>query len=397
MTTPVNLVPPSVSGSTQIGSILTCNRGTWDSVNTYSYQWKRETGLLSGVFNPIVGDIQQTHLNVPADVNLRVICDLTVDYVTLHATWLGWTIPAIPGGATVVTSKAQLTSILQGGGVSGTSYDATALSALYTDNLIINARYGSETKVWLGTGVVFQESQTYAEASVEVEGAQHLSIYGGAEGAIARGKISNPRGYGLVIRGDNHAGNAPVSNFKWWGIHIDNVAQDGILCHEVTGNVSCDIRGEISRWGQVLYLDPHTTKGSGQHGCYISTTTGSGYHINGFTGVFVIHDGDYGGGCQIGPDIQNAEFQVRGYNLNYTPPVGADGTGGNGIQIFGNNQLNLLVSFLECNNVRKGLNIDSGVSPSNQIQCTHGVVTNYRVSKYDDFPGSSRIAYSDCT
>jgi hypothetical protein len=67
--TPVNIVPPSISGTLVVGNVLSGTNGTWtsDSAITYTYQWFR--GL-----SPIVGatSINYTIVALDMDENIRL-------------------------------------------------------------------------------------------------------------------------------------------------------------------------------------------------------------------------------------------------------------------------------------------------------------------------------------
>jgi hypothetical protein len=45
---PVNLTPPVISGSTTIGSVLTCNPGTWSGSPSFEYIWTRNETTIGG-------------------------------------------------------------------------------------------------------------------------------------------------------------------------------------------------------------------------------------------------------------------------------------------------------------------------------------------------------------
>ncbi len=65
-TPPVITAPPAVSGTAQVGAILTVSPGTWTNQPTsYTYQWER---CSSGVCTPIQGATTPTYVPVGADV-----------------------------------------------------------------------------------------------------------------------------------------------------------------------------------------------------------------------------------------------------------------------------------------------------------------------------------------
>lgn len=69
---PVNTVAPSVSGSTYVGSVLTCSTGTWTGAPTptYTYQWKRAGSNISGATS-------SSYTSKAADVGNAVSCTVT--------------------------------------------------------------------------------------------------------------------------------------------------------------------------------------------------------------------------------------------------------------------------------------------------------------------------------
>jgi len=73
---PFNTVAPVISGSSDIGSVLTTTDGTWTGTApiTYTYQWKQ-----SG--NPIIGETNSTYTLVVADYSRNITCEVTATNV----------------------------------------------------------------------------------------------------------------------------------------------------------------------------------------------------------------------------------------------------------------------------------------------------------------------------
>ena len=67
---PVNTVAPVITGTLNVGSVLTCSNGTWiNGVDTYDYQWKR------GVTN--IGTNSPNYTQVWDDINQNITCTVT--------------------------------------------------------------------------------------------------------------------------------------------------------------------------------------------------------------------------------------------------------------------------------------------------------------------------------
>lgn len=67
---PVNSVAPAITGTTTVGSLLTCSTGTWSGSPTYAYQWTR-----SGIDIP--GATNSTYTLVTADTARDINCRVT--------------------------------------------------------------------------------------------------------------------------------------------------------------------------------------------------------------------------------------------------------------------------------------------------------------------------------
>lgn len=390
MPDPVNTVPPAVTGTSTVGLTLHCDTGTWtNSPTSYGYQWQLETAVGSGIYANISAATANIYRLIDADIGLRLRCVVTASNTAFPGPWLGWTVPAVPGGATVVATANQLLTLLRSP-VANTNYDATGLTTNFTDRVIIDGvcPNGQQATFWLGTNVKFLRASLNTDPSVDIVGAQNMTIYGG--------NITNDRGAGMVNR-PYITSNRQLKTFKWWDFYVHDTAGGGIGCHQENSLDidGLDLRGEVTNWSTNLAYDPHNYKGSGLHGAYLGETKTNGY-VRNSTFVLHIHDGPYGGGCQLGPGLVSTEVQVQAERLMYNPPVGADGTGGNAVQIFGDNQANLVVSYVECDTVRRGVEVSGLGTPALPIQVTHGRVTNYRLSKYDTSK-PDKIIYTDCS
>jgi hypothetical protein len=66
---PVNLTPPVISGSTTIGSVLTCNPGTWSGSPSFEYIWTRDGATIGGATS-------STYTIVAADTGTMLECEV---------------------------------------------------------------------------------------------------------------------------------------------------------------------------------------------------------------------------------------------------------------------------------------------------------------------------------
>lgn len=404
MPDPVNTVAPVISGSLIRGGTLRCSTGTWtNNPTSFAYQWERQVLDSSGstdptnpgsdgflgndVFSNIIGATGSSYVLVSSDVGKEIRCTVIASNTAPASPWLGWTVPGVPGGATVIASGAALLAAFANP-VDDAVYDATALTATFSDKVTISGRCtdGHPATFFLGDNVTFTQSAAQRDPAVDLAGAANLTIYGG--------DITNPTlGHGLIVRG---SGGTAAKNITWWDFSIHDVAMNGLYVHQTNGNVQgCDFRGEIQHWCLVPALDSHTTKGTGLHGATIGVA-GSG-SVNSSLFVLHLHDSSNGGGVQLGPNLTTVEVQVQAERLTYNPPSGADGTGGNAIQIAGGSQSNLVVSFVQADTVRRGVDVQFLGTPSNPIQVTYGLVTNSRVFAYDTSKPSSSIQYTNVT
>lgn len=70
---PVNTVAPSISGATPVGSVLTCDVGTWTSdkpITSTAYQWRSDGVAISGA-------TASTYTTVEGDLDAAITCAVT--------------------------------------------------------------------------------------------------------------------------------------------------------------------------------------------------------------------------------------------------------------------------------------------------------------------------------
>lgn len=117
---PVNTVAPGVTGSTAVGSTLTCDGGTWNGTFTIGYQWTSNGSNISGATS-------STYVTQAGDAGNAIGCKVTA--TGQQATNESAT--QVSGNTVTVTSGASAPSNTVAPAVTGT---ATVGSTLTTDN-----------------------------------------------------------------------------------------------------------------------------------------------------------------------------------------------------------------------------------------------------------------------
>lgn len=148
---PENLVAPTVSGSTTVGSTLSTTNGSWTGNPTsYGYQWLRAG-------SPIGGATSSTYVTVSADVGNAITCRVTATN---------------PAGSTNATSSNSITPV-------ATYINASTVGASVSTsgNYRIATFTGSGTFTVNSLGVGSSESNTI----------RYLVVAGGGGGAVLGG------------------------------------------------------------------------------------------------------------------------------------------------------------------------------------------------------------------
>lgn len=134
---PLNIVPPSLSGSPVVGQVLTCSDGTWTGTIpiTFTYQWQRNG-------SDIIGEISSTYTLVQADAGTSVSC-------TVYATNIVTTNSVSSDSLSIMDANAQaVITAIEGTGAILTSTEKAACNTLFsslkTNNLYskITVMYG---------------------------------------------------------------------------------------------------------------------------------------------------------------------------------------------------------------------------------------------------------------
>lgn len=107
---PVNITPPSVSGSIVEGDVLAANVGVWEGTTpiTYTYQWFRYDGATN---TDIPGETAATYTTVSADIakrlGVRVTATNPIGTTSLDSSTVG---PITPAGSLPVNTSAPVIS-----------------------------------------------------------------------------------------------------------------------------------------------------------------------------------------------------------------------------------------------------------------------------------------------
>lgn len=103
VTAPINLTQPVISGNTSVGSLLTTTNGTWDGLESFTYEWLRDG-------TPIGGATVDTYTTVAADVGMSITSRVTnlgtaaVSSNSISVPIPVNTVPPVVSGATAIGS-----------------------------------------------------------------------------------------------------------------------------------------------------------------------------------------------------------------------------------------------------------------------------------------------------
>lgn len=177
---PLNINPPTISGTTSIGSTLTTTDGTWTSTDafipvSYSYQWK------SGSTN--VGSNQNTYVSVSGDSGNAITCQVTAinQRGSTPITSSNSITVSLPAPSSLSVTDATPTpgnfSISGSGGQNSWSATHTASSnaSYYAGAAGSTGSQPSSGQVWSPGGIWYSSSQTFQ--SLQTWGAGTVTIY----------------------------------------------------------------------------------------------------------------------------------------------------------------------------------------------------------------------------
>jgi hypothetical protein len=205
---------------------------------------------------------------------------------------------------------------------------------------VIKSRLSSPAELDL-TGVSFVNSSGKNAPAVWLNNAQNLYIFGGDMSTADKG------GQGILVYGSQHV--------LWWGFTIHDTGSTGFAARAIKGPVdSDDFQGTIWKVGQNRAWDPHSEKGTGEHGANLwDGATAGNFTNNRF--AFYAHDIPTGACVEFGNDepASQATGNVLYLKCVNETEVALRQTGGNGLQIWGDtNKLGLAVRYLEVANAQ---------------------------------------------
>jgi hypothetical protein len=118
---PVNTVAPVVSGSTPVGSLLSCTTGTWTGNPTiaYTYQWKADSAGIAGATT-------NTYTTLAGDEGKTVTCQVTAQNISGVAS-------ATSNGIVVTAAPSFSPLSLFAAGEQGVWYDPSDFSSMFQD------------------------------------------------------------------------------------------------------------------------------------------------------------------------------------------------------------------------------------------------------------------------
>jgi hypothetical protein len=203
--------------------------------------------------------------------------------------------------------------------------------------VVIGSRPPSRASIFFDPGVRFvgAPAGTLLPA-VWLTGA-NLNLYGGDVSGLGNDCIRVSAASGAP---------AGPTNLRWWGVKAHDCGGGGI---SVFGagypNVNIDISADVSRVGIDLSHDPHPEKGAGTHAAYIG---GGNAFTSGQFAVYAHGTSSCSGGVQVGSMLQNSKLWVHARNLLWNAQRE---TGGNAIQIWGDQNSNVTVEDVEAYNI----------------------------------------------
>jgi len=224
----------------------------------------------------------------------------------------------------------------------GDEIDARGVT--FSGEAVFSKRLTDWAEVHFDGGTRFVGAPGEDKPAAWINGSQHIRFYGG--------NLTNPAGGpGITIYDSSYV--------TWWNFVVHATADTGLFVQGIhQPNSHLDLKGEISRWGLNLALDPHSEKGTGLHGANLAD---SPYGVSDSRFAFDLHDGATGAGVEAGGRFTTDFFShntlyLRCRNLT---KVAIQFTAGNCAQLWGRNITRNDFRYIEAENLT-GLPYETG-------------------------------------
>lgn len=207
----------------------------------------------------------------------------------------------------------------------------------FPGELSFNKQLSGWAEIHFDSGTRFTGTPGENTPDVWIDGASHIRFYGG--------DLTNPTGGAGIMIYDS-------SYVTWWGFKVHGTAGTGLFVTGVNrANDHLDLKGDISRWGLDVGLDPHQEKGTGLHGANLADAY---YGVESSRFALHLHDGSAGAGVQAGGKTDGDFFRNNRLYLwcqNLTMRATSQ-IGGNCLQFWGEHVTGNTVAFLEAENLQ---------------------------------------------
>lgn len=207
----------------------------------------------------------------------------------------------------------------------------------FTGEAVFKKQLPDWAEVHFDSGTSFAGTPGSNLPAAWIDAVQHIRFYGG--------DLTNPLGgTGATVYDSSY--------FTWWGFTIHDTANTGLLVQGIkTANDHLDLKGDISRWGLKLSLDPHSEKGTGLHGANLADAQ---YGVRDSRFALHVHDGAAGSGIELGGSNSTDGFWNNTLYLwcqNLTMAATSQ-VAGNCVQTWGDNVVGNDFAYLEAENLQ---------------------------------------------
>lgn len=201
---------------------------------------------------------------------------------------------------------------------------------------VFDRKLAGWAEVHFGRGTTFTGTPGANLPAAWIHDSRNIRFYGG--------NLTNPRGgTGVTIYDSSYV--------TWWGFTIHDTANTGLLVQGIHApDDHLDFKGQISRWGLNLALDPHSEKGTGLHGANLGDAV-RGVRNSRF--ALDLHDSAVGSGVEAGGATGTDGFwhntvYLRCRNLSMRAVLL---TAGNCLQVWGDNVVGNNFAFIEAQHI----------------------------------------------